>query len=284
VTGGLFHPGPESAFLPAARAVYADLLARTLAHPYALHRRSSQAFALNLFAPLTDTGNLAVLAALGLDAVTVEPTVFEYSDPADRLAEAKPNSPHRTQVDVLLRGTDAAGARVCALIEVKFTESDFSGCSAYTNPANPHRDVCRTPGLFGNDTDHCFQLANHGAGPRRAYDTYLTDSPIRLPEGAGDNGGCLVRTGLNQPMRNLALAHLLLATGEADRVVYTLCAPAGHHTIWRRFTEARAAFPDTPHRTLRTLTAEQVAPMHTDHGTALAAHYPIDDIAWPCTA
>jgi hypothetical protein len=283
VTGsGLFHTGPETAFLPAAQAVYADLAAHKQIHRFVLHRRSSQAFALNLFAPLTDTGRQAALAALGLDAITVEPAVFEYSDPADRLAEAKPHSPHRTQVDVLLRGTDAQGARLCALIEVKFTETDFGGCSAYTNPVNPHRDVCRTAGLFGNNTDRCFQLANHGAGQRRRYDTYLANNQVHLPDGASDGGGCLVRAGLNQPMRNLALAHLLLAEGETERVAYALCAPARHHTIWRRFAEARAAFPDTPNRTLVALTAGQVASMHPDRGTALAALYPIDEIDWPC--
>jgi hypothetical protein len=166
---------------------------------------------------------------------------------------------------------------------VKFTEVDFGGCSAFANRANPRRDVCRTAGLFGDDPDHCFQLANHGVGNRR-YGVYLADIPIHLPEGAGDSGGCLVREGLNQPMRNLALAHLLLATGETDRVVFALCAPAQHPTIWRRFAETRAAFPDTPNRTLVALTAEQVAMMHPDGGTALAAHYSIDEIEWPSRA
>jgi hypothetical protein len=43
-----------------------------------------------------------------------------------------------------------------------------------------------------------------------------------------------VRRGLSQPMRSLALAHLLLAEAEAEHVVYSLCAPDGHAAIWRR--------------------------------------------------
>lgn len=275
MTRGVFHPSPEAAFLPAARAAYAELLTRKLTHRYVLHKRSSQAFALNLFAPLTAVGRRSVLAALGLEVVTAEEAVFEYSDPADRLAEARPASPHRTQVDVVLRGTEPDGAEVCALIEVKFTEIDFGECSAYTNPVNPHRATCRTAGLFGNDPERCFQLASHGTG-RRRYDTYLADIPIHLPSGAAEHAGCLVKNGLNQPMRNLALGHLLLSTGETKRVVYALCAPAQHATIWRRFAEAQAAFPDTPQRALVALTAEQVATMHPDRGESFAACYPID--------
>ena len=64
---------------------------------------------------------------------------------------------------------------------------------------------------------------------------------------------------MNQPMRNLALAHLLVEDGEADRVAYALCAPAAHPTIWRRFAEFRAVFPDTETRQCAAVTAEDVS-------------------------
>jgi hypothetical protein len=81
-------------------------------------------------------------------------------------------------------------------------------------------------------------------------------------------------------MRNLALAHLLLDEDEVDRVVYALCAPANHPTIWRRFAELRAAFPDTKSRTIRRITAEQIATLHADGGAAVAARYPAPSLAW----
>jgi len=56
----------------------------------------------------------------------------------------------------VLRGTGASGERVAALIKVKFTKIDFSGCSAYENPANSARDICQSPGLFGSQPDRCF--------------------------------------------------------------------------------------------------------------------------------
>ena len=269
---GHMHADAESALLPAARPVLRDLAARGLAHRWVLHVRSSQAFALNLFAPLGQAGLRRVLGYLGHQVLRADPPEFEYSDVSDRLGESSQRSRHQTQVDVVLRGTGASGERVVALVEVKFTEIDFSACSAYGNPANPARDVCQSPGLFGSEPDRCFQLANHGYG-RRRYADYLTGVPVNMPGGSRSDGGCLVRRGLSQPMRNLALAHLLLAEAEADRVVYALCAPDGHTTIWRRLDEVRSAFPDTDRRIIRPLAASVVASLHPDGGSAFHQHY-----------
>jgi len=273
------HSSPDVALLPAARPIFVDLVARGLDHRWAMHHRSSQAFALNLFAPLDQQHIQAAFRLMDLDVASVAPIEFEFSDPKDRLGESRAKSSHRTQVDVVLRGTSTAGERLVVLIEVKFTETDFGHCSAYENPANPRLDVCRSAGLFGSHPAACFQLANHGDG-HRTYDEHLHAIPIVQPAGASDPGGCLVRRSLNQPMRNLALAHLLLDADEADSVVYALCAPANHPTIWRRFTELRAAFPDTERRTIRPITAEQIASFHADGGTAIAARYPADPLGW----
>ncbi len=272
---GHMHADAESALLPAARPVLLDLAARNLDHRWVLHVRSSQAFALNLFAPLDEAGRRKVLGYLGHQVLRADPPEFEYSDDSDRLAESSHRSRHQTQVDVVLRGTGASGERVVALIEVKFTEIDFSGCSAYDNPANPARDVCRSPGLFGSQPDRCFQLANHGYGWR--YADYLSGVPVNMPSGSRSDGGCLVRRGLSQPMRKLALAHLLLVEAEADRAVYALCAPDEHPTIWRRLDEVRSAFPDTDRRTIRAMAASVVASLHPDGGSAFHRHYRLQD-------
>jgi hypothetical protein len=273
------HPTAESALLPAARPVLADLVERGLDHRWVLSSRSSQAFALNLFAPLSTAGVKAVFRELGADMQAVAPVEFEYRDRADRLQEARPHSPHQTQVDVVLRGSRTDGARLITLVEVKFTE-DFGTCSAYKNRANPARDACRSAGLFGGQPGRCFQLANHGVG-HRLYDTYLGDVPVQLPVGAADPGGCLVRQALSQPMRNLALAHLLLAEGEADHVMFAVCAPMQYASAWRRYDELHAAFPDTGQRTIRALTAETVAAHHPDAGAAITNLYPAQELLWP---
>jgi hypothetical protein len=269
----IIHTDAESALLPEAFPAYSDLVARGLDHRWVLHVRSSQAFALNLFAPLDDSGVRQVMTHLGHELSHVEPPEFEYCDSSDRLGESSTRSRHQTQVDVVLRGSTATGVRIVSLIEVKLSEIDFGQCSAFGASANDARDVCQSPGLFGGEPQRCFQLANHGHG-HRTYADYLEGVQVALPTGSHADGGCLVRRGLNQPMRNLALAHLMLAGDEADRVTYALCAPEAHPTIWRRFDEVALAFPDSPERTIRPLPAGFVAGLHPDGGRGYTAHYP----------
>jgi hypothetical protein len=283
MNGPLTHADATGAFLPAALTAYDDLVRRGLDHTYILHRRSSQAFGLNLFAPLDADGLRAIFRDLDCGDVEAPKLEFEYSDPKNRLGEGTPPSPHTTQVDVLMRGRDASGSNVIALIEVKFTEIDFSHCSAFANPANPDREVCREPGLFGGHPDRCFQIDNHGHGHRRYFEAPGVSSVVP-PAGIADGGGCWVRRGLNQPMRNLALAHTFLADGDADRVVFAVCAPSAHEAMWRRFAEFRAAFPDVDCRWSLPLPAERVATHHPDGGAAIAALYPLPSLQWSAPA
>ncbi len=277
----LFHSDDAAAVLPGALRALQELRARGLTHRYVRHVRSSQAFALSLFAPLDDLGVQRLFALLGHpDVHAVEAPVFEYEDPADRLGEASSRSRHRTQVDVLLRGTTLAGRRVLALIEVKLGEPNFGSCSAFESAENPDRDVCGQPGLFGGEPDRCFQIRNHGRGHRR-YAEYLKNVTVSAPTPRADDGGCWVRTGSSQPMRNLALAHLLVSEGEADNVVFALCAPRGHTAMWRRFDEFRALFSDTDTVLIRDAPAEAVADAHLDGGKAMRERYAA---AWSDTA
>lgn len=272
MTSGLISADDTGAVLPGAAAALADLRARGLTHRYVRHARSSQAFALNLFAPLDELGRQSVMAMLGLLVEHADPVVFEFEDTQDRLAEASKRSPHRTQVDVLMTGTTSDGSRVGALIEVKLGELDFGHCSAFTSPNNPHTSVCLTPGLFGGAPDRCFQLLNHGYGHRR-YADYLPTGDSVPPESRDDDGGCWLRRGRSQPMRNLALANLLVAEGELDRVVYALCAPERHRTIWRRFAEFTSVFPDTGTASCMPLPADAVALRQPDDGYAFFRRY-----------
>lgn len=258
------------AVLPAALPALIDLRDRGLTHRWVRHVRSSQAFALSLFAPLPDDGIKRVLAHLGMNVAKVDAVIFEFEDLADRLAEASSRSPHRTQVDVVLSGTTYEEERAAAFIEVKFGEIDFGSCSAFESRDNPSRATCASPGLFGGDPGSCFQLQNHGRG-RRRYDDHLP--VLHNPDGPSNDGGCLVRQGRNQPMRNLALARSMVAGGGFDRVVYAVCAPVRHPTIWRRFNEFGDAFPDSDTVWTGCVPAELVARQHTDGGSAFVDRY-----------
>lgn len=235
--GGVFWPNATDGLEPAAVLVHEQLAAEGLAHHMVGHIRSSQAFALNLFAPLDSAARKSVARSVGIDAVEVGEPRFEWSDPDDALGERTRASPHATQVDVILDCVTAGGGKWALLIEVKLSEQDFNGCSAWSAPANDRLDVCSTSGPFGSNSTQCFQLRNHGREHRRKYDAAL--GPLSVTSGS-DNGGCWFRLGGNQPMRNVALARTLVNRGEVDGAVVALCAPKAHHAIWRRWAEAKA--------------------------------------------
>lgn len=277
LAGGSHAPGPLIAntlladgtdgIVPAARATYDDLAERGLLHGFVHHIRSSQAFAINLFGPLHEDDTRTLLSRWFDDVITAEPPIFEWSDPDDRLGELTPTHPHRTQVDVVLRGRTGDGRSVAALIEVKLSETDFGACSAFQAVGNDTREVCATSGPFGGDPAACFQLRHHGGETRRHYDQYLPvlNTP---PPGAG----CWFRGGLNQPMRNVALLHALLDTGEFDDAVFVLCAPAENMWVQHTWTRVRALFGPR----LDSLDPAKVLALHRhpDAG-ALAARYRI---------
>lgn len=268
--GGVFWPNSTDGLEAAAAAVYEQLAGEGLSHHMIGHVRSSQAFALNLFAPLDDQARRALATALGVEAREVSPPRFEWSDPGDHLGERTDASPHATQVDVRFDCVGKDGGKVVCLIEVKLSERDFNPCSAWLSPRNDRLDVCATSGPFGNDTAACFQLRNHDGDQRRTYDISL--GPLH-----GDGGGvagCWFRFGGNQVMRNTALARSLVARGGADRAVVALCAPTSHRAIWRRWAEtitrlgvAGVAFADLP--------ADLVV-QHHPNPTAMAQRYLLD--------
>jgi hypothetical protein len=261
----------EDAALPAALGEFHKVFENGRDHRWILSVRSSQAMALNLFGPVDNSALSALFELMGINVIEANPLEFEYIDPQDRLAERRPGHERQTQVDVFMRGTDADGKRIAALIEVKFTE-EFGHCSAYDSEHNDARSTCRSVGLFGGDAAQCFQLRNHGEG-RRRYDQYLVKQPVVLPSGGSDDGGCLVRRQLSQPARNLAFGHLLVEAGELDRFVYAVCAPARFESAWRRVAELGTAFPDTGERQVRTLSVEAVQALHPDGGAAFRAFY-----------
>jgi hypothetical protein len=88
------------------------------------------------------------------------------------LCESHSTRPHRTQIDVALRGITARGP-VALLIELKLTETDFGHCSVAINPNNDTPAVCTNPGALGGDAQRCFKLRNDGDQVRRRNDEFL---------------------------------------------------------------------------------------------------------------
>lgn len=274
--GGVFWPNAADGLEPAAALVHERLAAEGLAHHMIGHIRSSQAFALNLFAPLDAVGRVEVATAAGIEAAEVTEARFEWSDPSDYLGERTQASPHATQVDVILDCIGIGGKKTALMIEVKLSEHDFNGCSAWLASANDRLDVCNTTGPFGNNPTECFQLRNHGREHPRRYDAAL--GPLSF-HADGETGGCWFRLGGNQPMRNVALARTLVSRGDVSDAVVALCAPRAHHVMWRRWAEAKAHLAGVG-IAMADLPAERVLVAHPS-GSALADRYLLDVSAEP---
>lgn len=253
------YPNLEASLLPAAHLAYQRLADRGLVHDHIGHVRSSQAFALNLLAPLTAQAwtSIARWHLDDPDAVVELPIEFEYVDARDDLGEATMASPHSTQVDCLVRVNRGDGRRHLLLIEVKLSEDSFSTCSAATSPNNDRRHLCAVAMPFGGDTAGCFQLANHDREHRRRYDIAL-DLPAVEPAGFG----CWFRDGTNQVMRNVAIARALIARGEAESASMLLMAPDGHQTIWEQWERHIAALGGVEAVRFGALPASRVAALH----------------------
>ncbi|MCB9382881.1 MAG: hypothetical protein H6513_19515 [Acidimicrobiaceae bacterium] len=253
------YPNDDAALLPAALEAQQHLAAQGLVHDYIGHVRSSQAFALNMLAPLSNDAWTAIAQhIIGHEHCEVlEPAVFEYVDPADELGESTHASPHVTQVDCLVRVQLRGGGQHLLFIEVKLCEDSFSSCSAYASPQNPRKHICDAPLPFGGDPDGCFQLANHDREHRRRYDTAL-DLPTATPAGFG----CWFRDGGNQVMRNTALARQLIRRGEAVSASFLLLAPDSHTTIWQQWHEHTARLAGVNLLQFRSLPASMVAALH----------------------
>ncbi len=271
---GPFYRSPQGGLVEAARPAWDDLQARQLLHRYAHHVRSSQLFALNLFAGLEDDARVRLATLAGIVGVAAtEEAIFEFEDLEDRLGEATSASPHRTQVDAAMRCASTDGTRTLLLIEVKLSEVDFGCCSAYQAIRNDSRDTCRTTGPFGNDPARCFQLRNHDRGKRRLYN-------VQLGPTSSTANGCTFRLGTNQPMRNIALGRALIAAGETDQVVLALAAPRSNPTIWRRWSEAKAALAGIPNTRLADLPADSLLTLHKAGRSAeLARRYLLQPIS-----
>ncbi len=271
VRAGTFHHPPTAGMVPAAAATF-QALDEADRHGSAAHLRSSQAFALNLFAPLGEDELVALCRRLSIPAVSASPARFELGDPDGLLGEATSSSSHTTQIDVAIPAVLEDGTRHLLAVEVKLSETDFGHCTAWSAKSNDTRHVCDTGLPFGGDATRCFQLRNLDRGPRRRYDQHLAfhDPTTRL-------GGCWFRGGANQVMRNVALLNALRDAGQIDSATLVLCAPLAHAAIWRRWNEGTDLLWNQG-VALKALPADAVAAYNPDltESTSLAERYLLD--------
>ena len=178
----------------------------------AIQPDSSQAFGVNLFAPLKLDPDLAnaVLSRLAPNDVRAGDSVaiqFEVSFPevARRLNEKR----KATQVDVVIESTNELMTRKL-LVEVKLAEEHFGGCKGWFDPdkpptRNPDRNLCRN--VMEAPESNCYMATRFST----TYWEHLKSSLKVSPEEP-----CPFRGSLYQLMRNYLTAKLL---GSAQFIV-----------------------------------------------------------------
>jgi len=169
---------------------------------------SSQAFAVNLYAPFIEDSKLSgkflseIIPHYRFDSAHLIKVVFEHApvEAAQWLGE----SGQSTQVDVffkIYRGFENVG---CLLIEVKFTEEKISRCKGSTKKTNLNHFRCNNlQKIIENPRMQCYMVEIE---KRKYWDHMLQpDSDFNLHNLSGESP-CPFKNGLYQLMRNGVLA------------------------------------------------------------------------------
>jgi hypothetical protein len=182
-------------------------------HDYVKHVRSSQVFGFNIIYPVIQREEDAVSVFnrfIPNKLTSIEKWFFEYQPENNELGEWKgENRPIKyvTSVDFAIFGINTMGNKVVVLIEVKFTEDNFSECGGYKSNANNDKDFCSKNFSKNEISRKCYLVMKK----HRKYFEYLHHS-YKWTE----NGVCPFRDN-NQCMRNHAFANALKEKGMADK-------------------------------------------------------------------
>ena len=218
------------------------------------HLRGSQAFAFNLFLPFR-VGSRPVLSdhmsrTIGV-SVSIDEVRFEWVPPGALLGEIAGDRPYpgeaATAVDVVLWGRTASGGRAIILVEVKLSEEDFTYCGGYRSRHNQRRDVCESAPLFFDNPGDCYLRRPEGRSRDRRYWEIFSRAYGSVREafpGAMLEGGCPFAHGMNQPMRNLAIARGLEQDGSVDHAWFMLCSHDDNTDIKTRWDQWKGLLPD----------------------------------------
>lgn len=207
-------------------------------HRWSRALNSSQCFAVNIFAPLSDDAararkalqSLLPTRALGLqDTVTVE---FEFTPNGS--PEWLGESGQATQIDVYFQINRLGRCIGHVLVEVKFTEASFGCCRGWktkerTTSPNPDRSRCLDArAIISAPQANCWLVEVEDRG----YWKIISEpySSIR-EEAIRAAGPCPFRNGLYQMMRNRVLADELVHRTGAGWADFAVCRHPANHSV-----------------------------------------------------
>jgi hypothetical protein len=184
-------------------------------HNQAVNLKSSQAACFNFLFPFQQDISFAagVFEQLIPGLVAVNAVEFEYTGPievTEWLGEPSggKRGRNRTSIDAAVFWNDSELRRCAALIEWKYTESGYGGCSAY-NKARDEKAICRSIRVAedSNPGQHC--LLTSGTQHRsRRYWEHLETAGISLQK-FSELQGCPFQGPFYQLMRQFLLGTFL---------------------------------------------------------------------------
>lgn len=207
-------------------------------HDYARHVRSSQIFCFNIFYPLIKSRELVKYFKEKLNA-NIDDLIewhFEYQPESDLLGEwlgkEKPID-YITSVDLFLLFRSISNKRIGYLIEVKFSEEEFSKCGGLGSNGNKYKDFCKSGFNINHFENECYLI---NTKQRKYYsltkNTYIYGSDSKCPFAAN-----------NQCQRNHAFAKAIIGS-KADEAYFGLAYHDRNNLIynlWNKYKDSCVA-------------------------------------------
>jgi hypothetical protein len=198
-------------------------------HDFVNHVRSSQMFCINLFYHLIKNEPQNLLKTLShltkTDLVKIKHFEFEFSPETNILGEWKSdqNRPEEyiTATDLFLKVKNASDKTVGFLIEIKFTEKNFTNCGGYNSNGNSKitKIACNDANILFTDFKSCYL---HGAlGESKLCRKYLDYFETKDFVNERFSGKCPFISN-NQCIRNHSLLRSLCADKKIDYGFFVL--------------------------------------------------------------
>jgi len=226
-------------FPPLAGDILAYLGDEIGLHSEALNLKSSQVACLNILFPLRCNPSLATATFAQLIPQLAEVTEleFEYTGPENGGATQWLGEPvrgkrgqNRTSIDAALFWVDSDGRRRASLIEWKYTERSFGGCSAFAKAGRSEQRRCLEMEPAHPVAGRSCMLVDGGDLRGRRYWEHMTASTIVLDTFA-DMSGCPFAGPLYQLMRQQLLATHLVQAAIVERAGVLVISFGGNESL-----------------------------------------------------
>lgn len=216
-------------------------------HDFVNHVRSSQMFCINLFYYLLQNEPNVLLKVLGkyskIELASIQSFEFEFSADSNILGEWKSdnNRPEEyvTATDLYIKAANKSGEEIGYLIEVKFSENEFTKCGGFESKGNlsESKTVCNNANSLLHDFKSCYL---HGANGKsklsRTYLDYFVKSDFK--ESAFSSNCPFILN--HQCLRNQALLRALVSNKKIDRGFFVLVNHDSNVKIideWEKYNE-----------------------------------------------